>query len=93
MRSEHQRRGVGQTLVRFALSHITQTGFDIALTYGDPNYYGRFGFQQISETMAQPPYPLGQPMGWLGQSLNERPMSPLPGKGRVAPAFDDPAYW
>lgn len=93
VRTEHQRRGVGQDLVRFALAHVVQQGFEVALTYGDPSYYGRFGFQQITKRDAQPPHPLSQPMGWLGQSLTDRPFSPLRGPGRTAHALDDPAFW
>ncbi len=93
VRTEHQRRGVGQDLVRFALAHVAQEGCEVALTYGDPGYYGRFGFQQITNRDAQPPHPLSQPMGWLGLSLSDRPFSPVLGPGRTAPALDDPAFW
>ena len=39
-----QGEGFGQALIRHALAELAQEGTDIALTYGDPNFYGKVGF-------------------------------------------------
>ena len=43
---------------------------DAVFTYGDPEYYRRVGFQQISTREAMPPFELDMPHGWLVQSLD-----------------------
>ncbi len=39
-----QRRGVGSALMRRALSALWEQGFGAVALYGNPKYYGRFGF-------------------------------------------------
>ncbi len=41
---EYQRRGIGSALIRHTLSLARDMGFRALLTYGDPDYYRRFGF-------------------------------------------------
>ena len=88
-----QGQGIGQALIRHGLAAMRDRGADVAITYGDPAYYGKVGFRPIGEDMAPPPQPLQQPEGWLAQSLTGRPLDPLKGRARCVPAFDDPAYW
>ena len=42
---QHQRRGVGSLLMREALRVLRQHGALGCVVLGDPEYYGRFGFQ------------------------------------------------
>ena len=88
-----QRQGVGQALLRHGLDTVRNDGVEVAITYGDPNYYARVGFAQITEEIAQPPFKLEQPHGWLGQSLADQPLTALSGACRCVPAFDKPEYW
>ncbi|MFJ9772202.1 GNAT family N-acetyltransferase [Kitasatospora sp. NPDC101157] len=41
---EWQRRGVGELVVRAALSAAEEAGEKLVVVLGDPGYYGRFGF-------------------------------------------------
>ncbi len=88
-----QRRGVGEKLLRHGLNALRGEGAEIAMTYGDPDYYRRVGFAQITPEVAQPPFRLQQVHGWLGQSLTDQPLTPLTGPCRCVPAFDKPEYW
>ncbi|MFY0692158.1 MAG: N-acetyltransferase [Paracoccaceae bacterium] len=88
-----QGQGIGQTLLSHGLSALREAGVDIVLTYGDPNYYSKVGFQQISETIARPPFELSLPHGWLAQSLGTQEMTPLKGPSTCAAALSDPAFW
>ncbi|MEM7296439.1 MAG: N-acetyltransferase [Pseudomonadota bacterium] len=90
---DHQHQGVGSTLIHAGLQRIAEAGVKIAMTYGDPAYYTRFGFEQITETQAPAPFPLQHPHGWLGRSLTTAPLPRLTGRPRPVTAFDDPAYW
>jgi predicted N-acetyltransferase YhbS len=89
----HQGQGLGQRLITQALDALRQEGVDVAVTYGDPAFYGRVGFTPVSEADLPAPQPLQQPQGWIAQSLTEAPLTPLHGPARCVAAFDDPALW
>jgi predicted N-acetyltransferase YhbS len=91
--SEHQGNGIGQRLIAHGLDALRQEGVDIAVTYGDPAFYGRSGFKPVTEAELPAPQPLNQPQGWIAQSLTEAPLTPLRGPARCVAAFDDPALW
>ncbi len=90
---DFQRQGIGQALLAHGLSAMRQRGVDVAITYGNPNYYAKVGFRKITEQQAQPPLKLQYPEGWLGQPLSSRDFTPLAGASTCVDAFDDPAYW
>lgn len=89
----HQGKGIGQRLIAHGLDALRQEGVDIAVTYGDPAFYGSVGFKPVSEADLPAPQPLGQPQGWIAQSLTDAPLTPLAGPARCVAAFDDPALW
>lgn len=91
--TSQQGKGVGQTLLNYGLNHLRDCNVDVALTYGDINYYARVGFKQITETLAQPPLELQYPEGWLGQSLTEKPLEQLSGRSHCVEALNSPDYW
>ena len=66
---------------------------DMAVTYGDPGYYSKIGFKQITEVFARPPFNLKHPEGWLAQSLTEAEMTPLTGPSCCVDALNDPVFW
>jgi putative acetyltransferase len=53
--TDRQKAGVGQQLIRHALADLRQRGIDFVLTYGDPAFYGKTGFTQITEGQRTPP--------------------------------------
>lgn len=91
--TEWQGRGVGQRLISFGLESLHAHGVDVAVTYGDPAFYGRTGFASVSTDRLAPPMPLSQPEGWLAQSLDGRPLGSFNGPSVCVKAFDDPALW
>lgn len=93
VRTDMQRRGIGQRLLRFGLGEMRRRGCDVAVTYGDPAYYPKVGFAQVSEETVPPPFPLSLPHGWQAVSLTDQPLTPLKGACHCVEAFDDAAYW
>ena len=92
--TSYQGRGIGQGLIRFGLESLKTEGVKCVITYGDPGFYGKVGFRAISPDQVQPPFPLSQPLGWLGQNLVDADgIDSLKGKCRCVSAFNDPRYW
>ena len=88
-----QRQGVGQAVIRHALATLRSEGAELAITYGDPEYYRRVGFHPINEVQIQPPLPLSVPRGWIGQSLTGGEMPILAGKPKCVPAMNRADVW
>lgn len=93
IRTDQQKKGMGQKLIAFGLNELRQKGIDIALTYGDPNFYSKVGFHPITEEFAQAPLELSYPHGWLGQSLSGEDMEPLAGPSCCVKALNKPELW
>jgi predicted N-acetyltransferase YhbS len=90
---DRQGQGIGQKMLAEALAALRAGGADVAVTYGDPAFYGRVGFEPVTVDKVSAPYPLSHPEGWLAQSLTDQPLAPLKGRVTCAPALSDPAFW
>ncbi|MFC3151908.1 GNAT family N-acetyltransferase [Litoribrevibacter euphylliae] len=96
--TKFQGQGVGQALINFGLEQLKKNEVRLVFTYGDPNYYSKVGFQQISEDIAKAPFKLSQPHGWLCQSLDGSDLAALAGNARCGTArcvaaFNVPELW
>lgn len=88
-----QGTGVGQKLIQYGLDHLKSLNVSLAFTYGDPNYYSKTGFKQISEDIVKAPCALSQPIGWLAQSLNGQEIEAMVGATQCVEALNDPQLW
>ena len=88
-----QGKGVGRALLTYGLGEVRKRGVDVAVTYGDPAFYGKVGFVPVTAEEVPPPRALNHPEGWLAQSLADRPLAPLKGRSRCVAALDHPEYW
>lgn len=93
VRTDQQGKGIGQTLINHGLNELKNRAVDIVVTYGDPAYYSRVGFQPITETRIQAPQPLAMPQGWQAQSLTTAPIPTITSKPTCVPPFNNPSYW
>jgi len=91
--TEHQGKGVGQALINHGLNELKIRSVAVAITYGDPSFYSKVGFQAMSENVIQAPIKLSFPEGWLGQSLTEEPIPTINDLPTCVKEFNDPAYW
>lgn len=90
--TDRQRQGIGQDLLRYSLDACRASKVvDIALTYGDPGFYTRIGFERIAEALICAPYPLQHPHGWLGQSLTKEPSTAIQGPANCVQALPTPS--
>lgn len=91
--TDHQRIGIGQKIISFGLEQIKLQGAELVVTYGDPKYYSKIGFEIVSENIIAPPYPLTYPEGWQAQSLVSAPLQSFKGRTQCVQAFRNAAYW
>jgi putative acetyltransferase len=89
----YQGRGIGQALIRFGLDELKNRSATLALTYGDPAFYAKVGFQALSENVIQAPLPLSMPEGWLGQPLSGEAIPILKSRPACVQEFDNSAFW
>lgn len=90
---EHQGEGIGQALIKSGLNELKKRSVHVAVTYGDPAFYSKVGFQALSENVLQAPQKLSMPFGWLGQSLTSEPIPVINERPMCVKAFNNPVYW
>lgn len=91
--TKKQRKGVGQALINFGLNELKKRSVSVAVTYGDPSFYSKVGFQALSENVIQSPLKLSMPFAWLGQSLVGKPIAAIDERPVCVKDFNDPVYW
>ena len=90
---EHQKQGVGSNLINAGIDMLTKDDVGVLLVYGDPAYYGRFGFKEEIGQSFVPPYALQYPFGWTGMMLNEIAVPEQPIKFECVSALSKPDLW
>lgn len=90
---DYQNRRVGTQLIEWGLRHLTESAVNVVLVYGDPKYYGRFGFSEDVGNRFSAPYPLQYPAGWQGVVLNEFASEKTPVAIACVTPLCDPGLW
>jgi putative acetyltransferase len=91
--TDHQGKGVGQKLIHFGLDALKKDGVELALTYGDPNFYSKVGFSVVTKKIVPAPLKLKHPEGWLAQSLIHDEIEPIAGKSYCVKELNKPELW
>ena len=91
--TDFQGKGYGQKLINFGIEYLRSLHIDLIFTYGDPNFYSKVGFKQISENLVKAPFTLTYPEGWLAQSLNGKVIEKMEGTVQCVDALNNPKYW
>jgi len=90
---EHQKQGVGSNLIKSGINMLTKESVGVLLVYGDPAYYGRFGFKEEIGQSFMPPYTLQYPFGWTGMMLNGTTAPEEPIQFECITALSKPDLW
>lgn len=93
VRPEHQRRGIGSSLVADGKRRLRERDIAVLLVYGDPAYYGRFGFSAEMAERYVPPYDIDHPFGWQGVALGEPRLPESPLRIECVASLRDPRLW
>jgi len=91
--TQSQKQGVGQKLIRFGLNALKESGVEAVVTYGDPNYYSKIGFEPVSEQVIKAPFSLSFPHGWLAQPLAGESLPLISETPTCVEALNNAAYW
>lgn len=91
--ADRQGTGLGQRLINHGLNHLKTLNVNLVFTYGDPRFYSKTGFCQVSENTVKAPFKLRHPEGWLVQSLDGKAISVMTGTTRCVAALSDQKYW
>ena len=93
VKPEYQKRQIGSKLIESGKERLSKMGVNILFVYGDPNYYGKFGFDADTASGYSPPYELQYPFGWQGIALNECGTGKSSIKMACVTSLCDPALW
>ena len=90
---EYQKQGIGSKLVESGIQALLKMRVNILFVYGDPNYYGRFGFNTENAEEFIPQYKLQYPLGWQAIILNEFSVESISGNLVCVASLSDPKLW
>ncbi|WP_132941916.1 GNAT family N-acetyltransferase [Vibrio crassostreae] len=88
-----QKRGIGQKLINSGLQTLKEQGVELAVTYGDPSYYSRVGFEPITVEQIPAPFELSYPHGWIAQSLTGSEIKVTSEQSSCVEALAHAEYW
>ena len=90
---DHQKRGIGSCLIKNGIERLAETGADILFVYGDPEFYGKFGFRVDVAECYIPPYQLQYSFGWQGMALRDFEARRSAASISCASSLSIPALW
>jgi putative acetyltransferase len=93
VRPDYQKRCIGSRLVENGIQRLSAMSASILFVYGDPKYYGRFGFRAGTAESYVPPYALRYPFGWQGIILGAARSGASPARIACVASLSDPALW
>jgi putative acetyltransferase len=80
----HQRKGIGDALIRAGLDRLAVLGERIVIVLGEPEYYSRFGFSPRKAAALESPFP---PEAYMALELEPDALQGIKGRVRYARAF------
>lgn len=90
---EYHKIGIGSKLVESGMELLRKNMVNVIFVYGDPKYYGRFGFSAEAAAQFMPPYELKYPFGWQARVLHEGGLYDRVVKLSCVRSLRDPALW
>lgn len=93
VKPEYQERRIGSTLIESGMERLSEEGVNVLFVYGDPKYYGKFGFKADTASRYSPPYDLQYPFGWQAIVLSEPDSSESIVKISCVASLRDPELW
>jgi len=89
----HQKEGLATQLIESAQAHFHANNIDALLVYGDPKYYGKYGFDAELGKHFIPPYPLEYDFGWQALMLSDTDLNEIKLPFTCVDALSDAVLW
>jgi len=89
----YQNRGIGTKLIESGLQRVSNLRAEVLFVYGDPKYYGKFGFSADAAGCYVPPYKLQYPFGWQAIALNDAEGRTTSADVVCVTSLGNPALW
>nr|VFK09491.1 MAG: putative acetyltransferase [Candidatus Kentron sp. LPFa] len=93
VKPRYQKRRIGSGLIETGLQQLSKMKVDVLFVYGDPQYYGKFGFSTDVAGRYTPPYELQYPFGWQAIALDGYCVSDSSGALSCVTSLCDPKLW
>lgn len=90
---DYQSRRIGTELIEQGIEQLSKMGVTILFVYGDPEYYGKFGFNTDLASKYVPPFELQYPFGWQAITLNENNLDKAVVRISCVASLHDPRLW
>lgn len=90
---DYQKQRIGSKLTEHGIQQLSVTGVNVVFVYGDPKYYGRFGFSADAAHQYTTPYQLHYPFGWQAIVLKECSIENPPVAITCVTSLCDPELW
>ena len=90
---DYQKQRIGSNLVESGIQTLLKMGINILFVYGDPKYYGKFGFNTENAENFIPQYDFQYPFGWQAITLNEFSIESKPCSIACVASLGDPKLW
>lgn len=90
---DYQKQRIGSKLIESGIQKLLKMGVNILFVYGDPKYYGKFGFSSDNAERFIPQYKLQYPFGWQAIILNEFSVENAPRNIVCVDSLSDPKLW
>lgn len=93
VKPEHHKLGIGSKLVESGIKLLSRKEVDVVFVYGDPKFYGRFGFSAQAAARFIPPFALKHPFGWQARALHGGDPDHHAVRLSCVQSLRDPALW
>ena len=88
-----QGQGIGQNVIRQGIDALIAAGGEVLVTYGDPAFYSKVGFELTTTDCLPAPFELSHPEGWIAQSLTGETLPVLTGPVGCVGPLDKAELW
>ncbi len=92
VRPQAQKSGVGRQLITQGIEQLRAEGVDVIFVFGDPKYYGKFGFEPAAAQGLSAPHPIPPQYAnaWMARALSPRRTV---AQVQCSDTLNDPRYW
>ena len=88
-----QKQGVGSKLIERGMDTLRNSGVTIVFVYGDPEFYGRYGFSTDNAEKFLPQHKLQYPFGWQAIVLRQFSNECIAGNIVCVASLENPELW